>query len=363
MYKTSHWAKLKTLLQEKGVRINTPLFHASPQYSAYKIIAEGFKARAGGPGNDAYHDNAVCFTRNLSFSKTGTFGDVVFVVDERDLKNRFKTYTYDWVALKDTAEERKHPAYFEYETRVSRTPGSFDVNTPEGKDEPAEDEFCLIETVISPRYIKAALIPYNKKLDYKEFIEQEQGKFPMFYMTRKGYIPVDDADSDASVLEVVKSYSRKEALKEVGMTTNPQLLKALAKYPNVEVQTAVADSYFTPPEALADLALSDDEYIKLAVVNNPKTPVSALLVLAHDEIEWVRMVLAMRNKNPEVLFVLAQDESPDIKRHVAYNEHTPEKAFEILVKDDDKNIMISLLQNPNLPKHIRQQARARAPKV
>lgn len=99
--KKASWGTLKHVLSTAGVSIASPLFHSTSIMNAEKILAQGFKARAGGPHNDAYHDNSVCFTRNLDFSKRGDFGSgqVIFILDRTMLANRFHLYGYDWYAL------------------------------------------------------------------------------------------------------------------------------------------------------------------------------------------------------------------------------------------------------------------------
>lgn len=152
---------LKKALAEAGLHIGHPIFHSTSYSNADKILHGGFKARAGGPGNDAYHDNSICFTRNLCFSEKDNFGagEVIFVLDLNKLKSRFHTYSYDWYSRdvdstkKRTPEEkqrqilkqRRVPGAYEYEERASRSPKNVkDIQEP--------------ETTIPPRFIAAVIV-------------------------------------------------------------------------------------------------------------------------------------------------------------------------------------------------------------
>lgn len=159
--KQSAFFTLKQLLVQEGLHVSHPVFHSTSYENADDILTTGFKARAGGPGNDAYKDNSVCFSRNLCFAEEDRFGrgEVIFVLDLNKLKNRFKSYTIDYHSRdidstkKLTPDEkqqqifkkRKNPRTFEYEERISRSPKNIrDLNEP--------------ETVIPPKYIEAVII-------------------------------------------------------------------------------------------------------------------------------------------------------------------------------------------------------------
>lgn len=162
-------ASLKKIFTQAGLHVTQPLFHGTKLSNALKVTKEGFKARAGGPGNDSYYDNAVSFTRDLqyakSFGETGS-SDVIFVVDENQLKNKFKTYAYDYNEVNKTDRydqaqyKRKNPKEYESETRVSLSPGKFKPTDKLQEEAPPED-MMVAETNISPRYIKAILVRQN----------------------------------------------------------------------------------------------------------------------------------------------------------------------------------------------------------
>ena len=177
MFKRSSYFALKNVLKEQGVAVSEPLFHATSFTNAPSIIQTGFKARAGGPHNSGYYDNAVCFSRNLNYILKGLFGgaQVIFIVDRRELKAAgFKTYAFDYNFIryafgKDpsfkkylSAAKNKGNA-FEFEERISRSkPYTKKLQEWEdqGKDfDDLEAElFAQPETVIPHRFIKALVV-------------------------------------------------------------------------------------------------------------------------------------------------------------------------------------------------------------
>lgn len=162
--KQAGYFSLKQLMTQEGVHVEHPVFHSTSYENAAAILTEGFRARAGGKGNDAYEDNSICFTRNLCFSEKERYGfgsgQVILVLDLNKLKTRFKTYQVDWHSKninpltnkKLTDEDReklkahqKRHSDSEYEERVSISPRQTrDTSEP--------------ETVIPPKYIEAVII-------------------------------------------------------------------------------------------------------------------------------------------------------------------------------------------------------------
>ena len=168
---------LKQLLKEHSIVVQDPLFHATAFAKAQQILQTGFKARAGGPGNSGYYDNAVCFSRNLAYVLKGFFGgsQVVFIVDKQELQaSGFKTYAFDYnfvrfAEVADAAFKRYRSMAkskerdFEYEERVSRST-SYVTRMKQyraaGRDV-KELEIEMLkqpETIILPRHIKAVLM-------------------------------------------------------------------------------------------------------------------------------------------------------------------------------------------------------------
>lgn len=110
MNKTSSFARLKKLIPDA----HQPMFHSTNVQNALKILQEGFKAKSG--GGDAHGDNAVCFTRDFDFTNNSIFGQVTFVVDRVELKQRYKIYSYDWVykmAIRNSLFFSEEPEVFE----------------------------------------------------------------------------------------------------------------------------------------------------------------------------------------------------------------------------------------------------------
>lgn len=153
MRKISNYMKVKLLLSSLGVDISKPLFHSTSLNNFKSIAKGGLRARAGGPGNDAYDDNAVCFSRNLDFLLNVNFfgsGQVILVYDYKELRTKFKSYPIDYYSGTTKSDlTGKHDPY-EFEERFSNTP--YTMEKSEG------DEFCIRETVIPPKYLKAIIV-------------------------------------------------------------------------------------------------------------------------------------------------------------------------------------------------------------
>jgi hypothetical protein len=104
--RVASWVKAKRFFP--GVR--NPVFHATsgPRAANIALRGEGIKSRSGfsnfGPGNV---DGSVSMSRDLNFLLRGGFGNVVFVLDLDELRNRFSVgphaYRSSW---EDEYEER-----------------------------------------------------------------------------------------------------------------------------------------------------------------------------------------------------------------------------------------------------------------
>lgn len=164
---------LKGALANKGIELRSPIFHATDISTARKILqTKGFHARAGGPGNDAYLDNAVCFTRDWDYALKGIFGgsQVIFILDKTELRAAgFKVYPFDYNTVRHFRDERRFNDYrskaksynFEAEERVSKTPPYIkDLLASSSVDFEHLKQRLLNqpETVIPKRYIKAVVV-------------------------------------------------------------------------------------------------------------------------------------------------------------------------------------------------------------
>ena len=91
-------AKLQNTFRRYGLHIQEPLYHATSLRTCPLILEQGFRSKVAGGANDAYYDNALCFTRAFSYTLKDVFGssEVVFVVDKKELKSRYKIYPYNW---------------------------------------------------------------------------------------------------------------------------------------------------------------------------------------------------------------------------------------------------------------------------
>ena len=172
LLKQGSYAKLKSVLSDAGVSITQPLFHSTHAATANKIMQTGFHARAGNGGDNAYWDNAVCFSRDMNYVLRGIFGgaEAIFVVDKSELRSRYKVYPLDYFSLRDMNTRHyqlyrqlaKDPAKFEAEERVSLTPSVVErmkADPDLSKDDLLEER----ETVIPPKYIKAVILLRNPK--------------------------------------------------------------------------------------------------------------------------------------------------------------------------------------------------------
>lgn len=339
--KTSAYASLKRLFAQHDIQITHPVFHSTSYSNADKILSGGFKARAGGPLNDAYHDNSICFTRNLCFSEEETFGfgdgEVIFVLDLNELKNRFKAYPYDYHSRdidstkkltpdekrQQLEKQRKHPKTYEYEERISRPPSS------------------KKETVIPPKYIKAILIKgSNGRFFWWEWHE----KFPFFLRSvgdRYNYI-VDENTFWLDPGEIIGSKLTPATPEELDSFDN----KIKNKY-----KSELATHMNASPKLLTELYESNPKDINLlkALSENPNTPVHILKTLSRtyhaNFAHLVREGVAQNTSTPvDILRELADDENPHIRSIVAANKNIDLDIALNLAKDYGK-IKMELFNN------------------
>lgn len=163
--KKASFFNLKQVLNQLGLNIAQPVFHTTSVRNSHYILREGFKARIEDSRRDAPENNAVCFTRNLCFSYKFQAGEVIFVLDLNELKQRFKSYPVDvYHELYDNqAMDTKDPAYFQSEERVSRSP----------KDVSNSGER---ETVLSAKYIKLVIVKKDARQHYVDDLINYYGK-------------------------------------------------------------------------------------------------------------------------------------------------------------------------------------------
>lgn len=65
-----------------------------------------------------------------------------------------------------------------------------------------------------------------------------------------------------------------------------------------------------------------------------------------------RVATARTTTDPEVLEILAYDPSWDVRRHVAWNKHTPADIIAMLARDSVAKVTYAAQQNPNCPTDI-----------
>lgn len=332
MYKTSHYASLKQLLTQEGLHIYQPLFHSTSYGKGLKIVQQGFRARAGDIDGDAHADNAICFTRSLTFATTQTMfggGEVIFILDERQLKARYHTYPYDWSSIQFDDKSSKKPDVFEHETRISLTPGHT-------KDDVGD--YCVTETIIQPRFIRAVLV---KRLgSNKRFIEGVRGiGIPVILYRGNKYVTLAEAETQAHKLTKVDA----------------AFLKGLSQ----AAKEALAQDNLTPPDVLAKLATEkvtgsyQDKYrLELRVARNESTPVSILekLALIHDydlQEALVRNSSTPRNVIEDL--VTHNQMFDDLKATVARREDLSRETFKMLMMETELKVLYALISNPNFP--------------
>ena len=216
--------------------IEHPVFHSTSFTNAEKILSEGFKARAGGTHNDAYHDNSVCFSRDLCFSEKDQFGggQVIFVLDLNKLKHKFKTYSTDWYSRNIDPRVKQDPRPIEeytkkhdrheYEERASVSP-----KYVRDAEEP--------ETTVPAKYIEAVIV----KQSDKSFEWWKQLGYPKNWIVRTSTNRYKKATSSESFFDLDKMLVDNVTHREVGVggvDRVVQLLKAGAD-PNAYQGSAI----------------------------------------------------------------------------------------------------------------------------
>lgn len=356
MLKTSHWANLKKVLAQDGINVSKPLYHSTSLDNARKIIREGFKARAGGPKNDAYHDNSVCFTRNLEFAKAGSFGasQIIFVLDEHELKQRFQTYSFDYIAINMPKSPRKEPFTHEYETRVSRTPGKY---IPKYNNDNDNNDFCLLETTIGSKYIKAILV---RSYAYGEPLQDVNisGKATYIYSKNSYYRYEKKAPED--FIPNLSLFDRKELASS--HYTDSKTLSLLSYDNNAEVRVAVASNPNVSYDTLKILATDELFGVLLAIAHNKKTPATLLQTIVADDtlktagviINRIIKLAAIENPNitSDILEFLAQDKQDAVRAEVAGHPITPVSALEKLSRDESPDIRYAITSHGNISNAI-----------
>lgn len=249
MLKESTAHLLLHTLKRNGVTVREPFYHATSLSRGISILDEGFKAKAGGPGNDAYYDNAVCFTRNFDYTQKNVFGGskIIFVLDRSELKTKYKIYPYNWFYINSHAKElgpeimkiyrewvkgSSRQSLIEIYENILESNSDFDIpfdniikhfrsmgNTAKQNQSWEYEERVstsnpltdgVKETYISPKYIKAILI---KDLSIaKRFLDVEGIPPVFFYNYRtKGYYPLN---SKADIARIPSEGLDKDNLKE-----------------------------------------------------------------------------------------------------------------------------------------------------
>lgn len=360
--KIAHYAQLKPLLAQLGVYISQPLYHSTTREKAESILVNGFKAKAGGTGNDAYYDNAVCFTRNLEFAKSNSFGDITFILDSRELKSRFHLYPYDWHESSGWAEQhkskpvdpnnpyefeyqQKHPDWFEYEERASNSP----ANAPH-KFLPQEqqDSMCLIETVIPAKYIKAILVPHSLHTR----LPASFSKYPVCSYVGGHYLVYNfdnkyTGTSDLMALVNKNDYEIAKSMAQ-GVTTPPEILSTLYnKYSDGGVRSQavlgyVASNPNTSQDILMLLAYHDKIHVKNGLLLNPELPMEVYETLLKYDNAEDRVFLTWM---AESIYTPAEVLS-ELATKYCWTRHEYPK---------NQTIASKIIKNPNTPPEIKQR--------
>lgn len=258
--KESTASNLLKALKRDGISVREPFYHSTNHNKGLSILKSGFKAKAGGPGNDAYYDNAVCFTRNFAYTQKGVFGraEIIFILDKAELKQRYKIYPYNWFYtvkmskdlpddeqelfyawIRGTQKEKLLSLYkelmgfdsddefisntvkrnFEYLLKKFRNLGNKEKNSDFWEFEERVSTSNPLtggikETIISPKYIKAVLIYDMRAVDDIRSISN----IPIiFYNAQKsGYYPIHEKndlkripDEDLDEREIYTRYKNK----------------------------------------------------------------------------------------------------------------------------------------------------------
>jgi hypothetical protein len=186
----STYSKLKPLLKDMGVSVSSPLFHTLTKADLSNVLTQGLRSRAKTRGQ-SYHDNAICFSRNLCFlqninlSHIGDKGQIILVLDKNDLTQHFKTYPikyYDYA-------NKSYTKMDEYEERVSHDPYYKGEHGKQYKK----------ETVIPPNLFKAVILS-NDGVAYKGQIKN----IPTIIYNNGNYSPANSIKSGDFVKGLLK---------------------------------------------------------------------------------------------------------------------------------------------------------------
>lgn len=264
--KTSHWSRLKHILAAEGVRIQSPLFHATKLEKAQQIATTGFMSGySSGTKGSGPKDNAICFSRNLTHIKRGLYqsNEAVLILDERDL-TKYHIYPYNWFSTPGRPEKRDS-GDSEYETRVSLTPSD--------KDKPSTpyDYWCpMPETKIPAKHIKAVLLNTKvRRVDTNIYVKSVRETISSLFPRHIPVIMFSHRDVYLHIHNVA-------AMHEILYTTSNMNLKDMA-----------ASSPETPSEIL-DFLAGSDWATKWQVVNNPNTSIKTLKRLSMDVDDKIR---------------------------------------------------------------------------
>ena len=102
----------------------------------------------------------------------------------------------------------------------------------------------------------------------------------------------------------------------------------------------------TSSEELSILSKSKDENIRQSVAENPNTDQETLEKLSNDKDYYVKLSVASnKNCNTELLSSLAEDENENIRSAVGKNINCSSDTLKKLAEDEDKNVVESALHN------------------
>jgi hypothetical protein len=96
------WMRLKRLLPH----VWKPLFHGTKPTNVTDIVSSGFKSDTKSPRGDLAAQVGISTSRNIEFMLQGHFGNAIFVLDEEDLKTRFKLMPIRYPNWPDEFETR-----------------------------------------------------------------------------------------------------------------------------------------------------------------------------------------------------------------------------------------------------------------
>lgn len=378
MYKESTAHLLLHTLKRNNINIQQPFYHATSLENGLRILSQGFRAKAGGPGNDAFYDNAVCFTRNFDYTQEDVFGDsqLIFVLDRNELKQRYKIYPYNWFFIQEKAnslppiDKALFKAWIKGESRsnlikiLRQEDPTFRVTSFTDQEVAAaldnyiqkfkkfenteKQEFTwefeervstsnpltdgIKETHIPPSYIKAILIKSYAKAD-QYFGNVKDLSIPVFYYNykKKEYHRLNNITDFVRLPKEILSINEKIELAS-NKKTSPAILKKLfeTNIDNVSLITALANNPNTPSEVLAGLAgasqFGNRDIVNILDHRNATSEVVGILWENHkEEILSNTYALAVLIENPHT--------SPEILEEIADNKLNTYTGVKLLTSD------------------------------